>query len=271
MDSKIQSVMNLAGLLSLILTALNSNKNTFVIGIVITFISFIFINLYFWIINKKFYSFFGIKKDNLFSIILPSFWNKIEFDQNLKEENYRYYKNVENNSKKQLIGPTTFPVTGVGAVSIACKLSNLIGKEFKKDINVFGDEMLGNHSSGPVISLGSPTSNNITEKLLKNLPENIKIEFSTETMRCWIHPESYRASVDLDYAILVRTFDNERVHFICAGIDEEGTIAVCQHLINEWKRLPNKIFINVYEVEKRSLQVKKLGSIHMSNSEWKAL
>lgn len=130
-------------------------------------------------------------------------------------------------------------------------------------MNVIGDEEAFKAVDGPMICLGSPTSNNLTSKGLRLLPHGIEIEFTTNTMKCWLHDQPYTSSDLIDYAILVRVVDEAHVYFVCAGIDEEGTVAAAKFLFSNWQKLPISSFVQVFQCDKINRTVKqKLGGKH---------
>ncbi|WP_133513302.1 hypothetical protein [Candidatus Thiosymbion oneisti] len=219
------------------------------------------------IFSLKKYTFFGCKNGTKMTLIIPSYWNRVDYNPQREESKHRYYK--ENNGKKTwLIGATTYPLTSTGGASLACKFSALISCKVTNNIEIKGDEEDLRNLEGAIFCIGSPTSNILSGKVLNTLPQNRAINFTTTTMKCWLRDEPYVADTQFDYAILARIRYQSDLYFICAGIDEEGSVAVGQRLISKWRSMPSYNFIIIYRVEKNTYKIEECTKILQKNEEW---
>lgn len=222
--------------------------------------------MYLIAIRRK-HAFFGWEKGAKINLVIPSYWNRNEYDPKAQEKEYRYYKK-SNGEKTWLIGATTYPLTSTGGTSLACNLTALIACEVTREIEVKGDEEDLRNVIGTKICIGSPTSNTLTGKVLNVLPQNRAITFTSKTMKCWLSDEPCVATTQYDFAILARMKYQSDIHFVCAGIDEEGSVAAGRLLASKWKSLPNDNFVIVYKVEKNSFDAEECVKIINQNGEW---
>lgn len=223
--------------------------------------------LVFWVYYKgdlRFQEFFGLSADSGINIILSTYQNRVPYEADgPPEKRERYFKELNGRiiplvgAQKNLVGLET-ATTGILSVLE-------LGKLTSHQINVAGDEEESKTVEGPIICLGSPTSNFVTKRILDNLPKDVEVKFTTDTMSCWIHPqEPYKPTKQHDYAVLARTADKARISFICAGIDEEGTVAVTRFLIRNWQTLPKSQFVQIFQCDRMNCCVqKKLGGSHI--------
>lgn len=203
--------------------------------------------------KKKFQNFFSIEDRLPFNIAIASMYDNRPYDEKKGEKaNYRYFKN---NGKSELVGSITHPLCDIGTAEEAVKFANYVSKMGKHEINLYGDENLPRSFKGPVICLGSPTSNRISGLVINRLPSNMRPVFTTKTLTIPGLNE-YRSCDDIDYAVLIKKKVNDNTYFICAGIDEHGSITVSKLLMNDWKNLPSASdFIKVYKVNKERCHV----------------
>lgn len=223
----------------------------------------------FWVYYRRdlrFQNFFGLAADSVINVILSTYQNRTSYqDTGPPQNRERYFKEVNGQTiylvgaQKHLVGLET-ATTGI--------LSLLeLGKLTSHQINVVGDEEESKIVDGAIICLGSPTSNFITKRILDNLPKDVRITFTTGTMSCWIHPAPYTSTTQKDYAVLARIIEKERVSFVCAGIDEQGTVAVARFLLGNWQKLPTSQFVQIFECDKMSLAVDKRGGKHIDKKQ----
>lgn len=212
--------------------------------------------------KQKMQIFFGLTDHTPANIAIASYWNINEYNESLGEEsNMRYYKHDGiSGAKRYLVGAVEYPLTDIGVASEAIQLATNIANVGSRKINLFGDENIPSAVNGPIFCLGGPTSNSTTVLLFSRLPPEFQLEFTTKTLRCWVHDHEYRSSPTIDFGVLLRYTLETRVYFVCAGIDEHGTIALSKLLLDEWKSLPQCDFIHIYRIEKeRSRVVDKLS------------
>lgn len=212
--------------------------------------------------KQKMQKFFGLTDHSPVNIAIASYWNINEYNESLGDDNnMRYYKHDGiSGEKRYLLGAVEYPLTDVGVASLAIQLATNIANAGSRRINLFGDENIPAAVDGPIFCLGSPTSNSTTFLLFSRLPLGFQLDFTTKTLRCWVHDDEYRSSQTIDFGVLLRYTLEARVYFVCAGIDEHGTIALSKLLLEEWKSLPQCDFIHIYKIEKeRSRVIDKLS------------
>jgi hypothetical protein len=202
-------------------------------------------------------SFFGLDDNSPVNIAIGSYWNIREYDEAAGEQNnMRYFKHDGDSKKRRLlVGAVEHPLTDVGVASEAIQLATHITRSGSYKINLFGDENIPAAIDGPIFCLGSPTSNSTTEVMFARLPEEFKLSFTTKTLSCWVHDQPYASTKTTDFGLLMRRTIDFKVYFVCAGIDEHGTIALSNLLLESWKKLPRGDFLHIYKVDKKRCRV----------------
>jgi hypothetical protein len=228
--------------------------------------------LYLYLTKKRFQKFFGLLDNVPVNIAIASYWNVNVYDERLGEEkNYRYYKHDGDlNKKRYLVGAVEYPLTDVGVAAEAIQLAAYINRTGEHKVNLFGDENIHDAIEGTIICLGSPTSNSATKRLFARLPSEFNLSFTTKTLTSWLHEHEYRSNEKFDYGVLMRCTLNEKIYFVCAGIDEHGSIALSKLLMMNWKELPKVDFVQLYKVSKERSQVidKLAGKTLFRPGEW---
>jgi hypothetical protein len=213
---------------------------------------------YWWIDrkNREFQNCFGLSESSRINVILSSYQNRVEYDLRTDETRERYYKQCRNERsegvKKYLTGSREYLV-GLKTAKTASLSAFRLGEFPIKDINFVGDEEPRNFE-GPIICLGSSTSNCFTEEILGSIRPGAAVSFTGDKMDYW--SGEFKPSHAHDYAILVRDkLEDNRTCFVCAGIEEEGTVAVVNYLIRSWKNLPKTRFIKIFKCDRDSFDV----------------
>lgn len=225
--------------------------------------------MYMQIAKRRFQSFFGLADNSTMNIAIGSYWNINKYDESLGEEkNYRYYKyDGDSQTVRYLVGAVKYPLTDIGVAAEAIQLTSYINRTGEHKVNLFGDENIHEAVEGTVICLGSPTSNSTTKSLFERLPSEFKLAFTTKTLSCWLHDKEYKSSATLDYGVLMRYTIGNRIYFVCAGIDEHGSIALSKVLLSDWRKLPFVDFVHIYKISKEySTVIDKLGGKHMTRT-----
>jgi hypothetical protein len=213
--------------------------------------------------------FFGLSSQSPVNIAISSYWNVSEYDESRGEENnMRYYKHDGvSGARTFLVGAVEHPLTDVGVASEAVQLALSVAKVGSGEVNLFGDENVPAEVDGPIVCMGSPTSNSKTAHVFSLLPGELNLRFTTKTLQCWGYDHEYRSSRSVDFGVLLRCTIGANVYFVCAGIDEHGTMALGRLLAENWKKLPDGDFVQVYRVDKSRRRVsEKLFSRQLAPS-----
>jgi len=201
--------------------------------------------------RRDFDGFFGLSKNSLIKIVVSTY--RIKHDPLTKQQ--IYYKTHSGGGPSA--GAEGYHL-GLQTATTAILSVIELGKLTNQKLNVVGDEEPGK-MEGPVISLGSTTTNVVTGEIIHLLPNDLTVVFDSNSLRCWLHPDPYKSDKNLDYAVLIRVRRDNQVSFACAGIDEEGTVALATHLLVKWRNLPLSNFIQIFSCCKKTLQVKPLS------------
>ncbi len=202
---------------------------------------------------------FGLPENSAVNIVLATYQNRVAYDPAGTEDKInRYFKEPPGGKKKYLQGARKY-ILGLDTAATAIGSVIELGRLTTAELNVLGDEEPRRAKEGPIISLGSPTSNNMTGEILDLLPGDRAVKFSTDSLTCWISSVPYKSTPELDYAVLARTKRDDQLRFACAGIDEEGTVAVTRHLLRNWQKLPQSNFVHVFKCVKLDLSLEKIG------------
>jgi len=214
--------------------------------------------------------FFGLNNGSPINIAIGSYWNKSKYNQFAGDANLRYYKHDgDKRQRRELIGAIVYPLTDVGTAAEAIQLATYINRIVEHRVNLVGDENIQDAVDGPVICLGSSTSNSVTQTVLMQLPKDLNLSFSTTSLRSWVHEGEYKSSSQIDYGILARSTSEKRISFVCAGIDELGTIALSRFLLTNWRRLPSRDFVHIYKIRKDiGAGVEKIAGKRLLPSGW---
>jgi hypothetical protein len=207
--------------------------------------------------KRRMQRFFGLTSQSPVNIAISSYWNVSEYDESRGEEkNMRYYKHDGvSGARTFLVGAVELPLTDVGVASEAVQLALRVAKVGSGEVNLFGDENVPAEVDGPIVCMGSPTSNSKTAYVFSLLPGELDLRFTTKTLQCWARDHEYRSSRAVDFGVLLRCTVDTNVYFVCAGIDEHGTMALGRLLAENWKKLPDGDFVQIYKVDKSRRRV----------------
>lgn len=220
-------------------------------------LSFIILLVIIYIINypkRKFEKFMKLSKGDTISLVVPAYQDTRKYDRSkLDEENYRYFK-VQDGIERRLVGAHKY-LTGIGTATTVAEFSYKLRELTSNNIDLVRDDETIN-KDGPLICFGSPNSNLLSEKYLR--PNVCQFKGPNELECPSVHRETYKASEKHDYGVLFREnyickSGKKSWAFICAGIDEEATIASSFYLLNNWKKLDKYkgVFIHIIECDKR--------------------
>jgi len=192
-------------------------------------------------------------------LALATYQNRVQHDPvGPEDRKNRYFKEPVSGKKRYLQGARRY-VLGLDTAATAIKSVIELRTLTDRELNVFGDEELSKLKEGPILSLGSSTSNALTENILALLPRDKEIEFTTDSLKCWLPGSPLKSSTDVDFAVLIRVQRESRIHFACAGIDEEGTVAVTRYLIENWQSLPRTNFVRIFKCGKMNTTFEQLA------------
>ena len=204
--------------------------------------------------RKRFLDFFGLSKTRQLNLVVSSYRNRADREPAVKDllAQHWYYKT--NNGDVDVLAGTRGHLTDLEtARSAALSVYGL--RAFSLDIDVVGDEAVSD-TQGTIVALGSTTSNYVSRRILRSLPGDHPVKFTVDTLECWLDPAVYRPNATTDYGVLVRYRFGDGVGFVCAGIDEAGTVAVARYLFRKWSDLPKKkYFVGIFKCDRRSMSV----------------
>lgn len=210
-------------------------------------------------------AFFGLS-GGVLNILVPSYQNRVPWDAKAPDEQRLRYKKKQGEGERYLEGSHDY-VTGLQSTKDAFQFGINLGQATSWDVNLVGDEENNRWTPGPLLSLGSPTSNDATDQILKGIPGDHSPTFTTNSLKCWLHPDPYKSDANNDYGVLVRAAHGNRVAFVCAGIDEEGTIAAMRYLLENWRELRKESrkrkkekFISIFGCRKSDLSLNLLAT-----------
>lgn len=192
-------------------------------------------------------------------IVVSSYHHARPFEAEVKE---RYYKSdADAPGGKRFVRGSREDVVGLITVRSAVfaweQAQKIVGFTVKLD----GDSDAATSSDvqgKTLICLGSPGTNDVARAVYKaeGLSQSYLYHFdgagnlasATATLT---------ANHDWDYATLTKLSSDGAIYFVCAGVDEEGTIAAVSYLLQEWQTLAKKVgdkdFHLTLKVEKKKV------------------
>jgi hypothetical protein len=242
--------------------------NLFGVNLVVSFLAVL---LVFWLLyfhSKRYAAFLKLADKNTISLVVSAYKDP------RPPTSARYYKEMANGQKHNLIGAHGY-LTGIDTAKVLASFVTKLREIGSYDIEVVkdGDQLL---KAGPVICFGSPSSNFTSEQFLPGGVDfkgpnilDVKLAHSNST---------YTSDPESDYGIVAREVrpnedKSQSWGFVCAGIDEEGTIAASVYLLREWKTLKRYqgAFLHCVSCKKRSPEKpqKLSGFSKDANGEWK--
>lgn len=192
--------------------------------------------------------------------LLRSFWGKAilgrDFviaiggliDSRLTEPNppnFRYVKRYHDGRVVKLVGPTG-KVVGECEVRAASYIINTLSTYRKTAVPVVDDATGFRHLMRTFVALGSPSSNEMTDLILRE-PNNTFLEFKQTGDKCFIQEKEtgkdfngFQEPIKKDYGIVLK-IPNLRspghFFFVCAGLGEWGTSGASWYLATKWRDL----------------------------------
>lgn len=166
-----------------------------------------------------------------------------------KNEKERYFKQ-KNGSKFPLEGAHGY-LTGLETTRMVSQFVYRLRDLTNRRLIVVRDDIMPSEA-GPLVCFGSPRSNFQSEAFL---PAFIKFaDAKSLTVTINSTPMPYFSDNERDYGIVARNKVGDRWAFICAGIDEEGTIAAGYYLLEQWKSLHkySESFVHIISCTKTS-------------------
>ena len=112
-----------------------------------------------------------MSSSNTLNIALATYQNKQEYNPSDTPENQRRYFKQRSGEWIDLIGSHKY-VLGLDTSITSMIFTSKIGKIGFLNINVIGDEELSENVEGPLVCLGSPTSNNLSHRALESFPND---------------------------------------------------------------------------------------------------
>ena len=172
----------------------------------------------------------------------------------------RYVKNYHDGRRVQFVGPWEM-VTALSELRSASYILNVLSKHRKEPVSVVVDEDAFNSLNRTVVSLGSSSSNEITDLIMRE-PNNAFFEFVQDVETTYIKDKrtgrtfkGFEEPVRKDLGIVLK-IENQRFpghfFFVCAGLGEWGTSGTSWYLANKWRDLDREFkgsFGLVIEVE----------------------
>lgn len=221
--------------------------------------------------QNNFQQFFGLKNGKKLAIVLSAFQDtrKYKEPQN-RPENYRYYKIIDE-QERRLVGVHDY-LTGLRTAVFTAEFTYDLREITETPITIMSDDQALKDMEHVKISFGSDSSNMLTEKIMSEVPNNIwRFKPPDKLISEDAEPKELHASSKQDYAIVLKHWSEiNNLTFICAGIDEEGTIAAAYYLIREWenlfRRYGEKHFIHILRCSKRTPKAcVKIYGLHLTD------
>jgi hypothetical protein len=226
---------------------------------------FIFLLGLFWPVIPKSYR----------KVLLRRFWGKgvlgqdfaISYgaliDSRLTQQNpppYRYVKRYHDGRAVQLVGPWG-NIVGDCEIRSASYIINTLSTYRKRAVVVVDDATAFANLNRTFVALGSPSSNEITDLILRE-PNNTFLEFGQTGNTTFIRDRrtgrefrGFQEPVRKDYGIVLK-IPNLRFpghfFFVCAGLGEWGTSGASWYLATKWRDLQSEFgnaFGIIVEVE----------------------
>lgn len=190
-------------------------------------------------------------------IVVSSYYHTRPFDGEVKE---RYYKpDAGAPEGKRFVRGSREAVVGLITVRSAVfaweQAQKLVGFTVKLDAD--SDAAASSDVQGKTfICLGSPGTNDLARAVYKaeGLNQSHLYHFDGRGNLTCANSATLTADLDWDYATLTKLSRDGAIYFVCAGIDEEGTIAAVSYLLQKWQSLANMVGDNDFHL---TLKVEK--------------
>ena len=193
-------------------------------------------------------------------IVVSSYRHTRPYDGEVKE---RYYKpDADAPEGKRFVRGSREAVVGLITVRSAVfaweQAQKLVG--FTVTLDGDSDAAASSDVQGKtLICLGSPGTNDVARAVYKaqGLNQSHLYHFDDRGNLVCANAATLTADHDWDYATLTKLSRDGAIYFVCAGVDEEGTIAAVSYLLQEWQSLANRVgdkdFHLTFKVEKKKV------------------
>ena len=168
---------------------------------------------------------------------------------------YRYVKSYPDGRVVNLVGPWG-NIVGDCEIRSVSYIINALSSYRKDAISVMDDKTAFKDINRTIIALGSPSSNQITDMILRE-PNNIFTEFGQDGSVSFIRDKitnrrfiGFQEPIKIDYAIVLKIPNlrfPKHFFFVCAGLGEWGTSGASWYLSTKWWDL-NKEFGNAFGI-----------------------
>jgi len=219
---------------------------------------------------KSLTSFFALADDRRINIVIASYEHIIPYDPEKKHLQKRYRKRTASGDYKEIDGAHDY-VCGLSSVSCVVNTIEAVPRlpevtlSLRTDEEVVRDLRENRIKNQTFISFGSPSSSSLAEWLYARKPlldQSDLFHFvgTDKLVPNRVPPAGgFESTKTTDYAVLARLTKDTNTFFICAGIDEEGTVAAVQELFVNWKEMSrnthNRDFFQIYLVDKETKQM----------------
>jgi hypothetical protein len=147
--------------------------------------------------------FFGLS-DGALNLVISSYRIREGSDPNTLEFQK---EDLVNWAKPQYVeGPrgSEANLTGLQTAKVAFNSAVALARSTSWNLRVVGDKEQDKLTTGPILCLGSSTSNNVTKDILPNIPQSHKIEFTPDSLTYGTPPTSvtYKSNAEIDYGVI---------------------------------------------------------------------
>ncbi len=204
-------------------------------------------------------------------IVVSSYFHVKAFDAKVDERFYKVDK--KESGDKRFVRGSREAVVGLMTMRSAIYASEQALKLGRFQVMVAGDTDPAPADATTFICLGSPGTNDLARGVFEEegLGLSSLYRFDAHGNLYGGNPtETLPATAALDYAVLTKLTRGEHIYFVCAGVDEEGTIASVTYLLEGWQNLWKKVgardFHLALTVEKN--RVPKIEACTLRGSIW---
>lgn len=213
--------------------------------------------------DLKIRRFFGLVPEQSITLAIGSYGSREDYDPEAPPEKFLFKKRYKD--ENYFLRGVEHSV-GLNTAIYMTEAASVLDSLSHRRVTVIGDQSPAGDLTkiqGPLVCLGSPTSNYLTHDVLMLLPGEVRPEFTTDVLT-WLG-DTYEPDEDLDYGVIARIRTKERTAFVCAGVDEEGTVGSLRHLQKNWSALPmswrlDVSFVAVFSVSRKERSIRsKVG------------
>lgn len=161
---------------------------------------------------------------------------------------FRYVKRYHDGREVLFVGPWGNVVSDA-EIRAASYIINTLSTYREKAVEVVDDRTAYPNLSRTFVSLGSSSSNEITDLILRE-PNNDFLEFGQEGNTSFVRDKKsgrkfigFQAPVKKDYGIVLKIPNRRfigKFFFVCAGLGEWGTSGASWYLATKWRDLQSE-------------------------------